>query len=656
MTETENEYEQQRLENIRRNEALLKGLALTGPEGPLGLGIPRHAKRPIKAKPSAKRKAASALDQGTEAPRRSSRRLRHMDPDGKPVADTALTGNIGAQPTFEMAPEPARKRGRYNGDLSLADTVLVTKAALARGNGDGDDVKPGAAHIKTFVNVCRQIAATAADDGTFEDTEANSYVVSDLSNDQAKANYDQLTTTFKDCRIRYPNYRVGTVKNEDGDDEEVVVDGEATRKVTQDRIYSIAVHPNPQRLLVCAGDKSGALGFWLAGSTDGLPTWGGTSSTASPRVKTEADQSMGSIRPGAFNTSKDAADSDEGEETEVFNFKPHTRTISQIMFHRTDPAKLLTASYDGSIRMLDLHHSHDDEGFTEVCLAPDDDPFITSFDCDPATGQLVYYSTSDGTLGFRDLRMAVSSGGSGDDNEGGMGLLASVRSRLQDRKIGGLHLNPRDPRYLVTASLDRSMRVWDVRYLANIVKESPAATAKPSTPPSAGLRRSSRSPGHARDLLKPILAHRAAEITEGLKAVKEVAALDYSKSVTAAYWDPTGRRLVNTGFDDTIRLTDVDWSAATDLKERAVIRHNNQTGRWLTMFRAKWNPSADVPPCIVVGNMKRYVDIFCGSTGELVTQLYDANRITAVPAVNEFHPTLPVIVAGNASGRMTVWA
>ena len=33
-------------------------------------------------------------------------------------------------------------------------------------------------------------------------------------------------------------------------------------KVTKERIYSIAVHPSCEKVLACAGDKSGNIGIW----------------------------------------------------------------------------------------------------------------------------------------------------------------------------------------------------------------------------------------------------------------------------------------------------------------------------------------------------------------------------------------------------------
>lgn len=81
--------------------------------------------------------------------------------------------------------------------------------------------------------------------------------------------------------------------------------------------------------------------------------------------------------------------------------------------------------------------------------------------------------------------------------------------------------------------------------------------------------------------------------------------------------------------------------------------------RWVTNLRARWNinPNAQETQHFVIGNMKQTVDIYSGETGEEIVQLYDENHITAISGVCQFHPstTQPMVLAGNASGRMVCW-
>ncbi|KAI8843675.1 WD40-repeat-containing domain protein [Chytridium lagenaria] len=115
----------------------------------------------------------------------------------------------------------------------------------------------------------------------------------------------------------------------------------------------------------------------------------------------------------------------------------------------------------------------------------------------------------------------------------------------------------------------------------------------------------------------------------------------HGKSVNSAFWDASGKHVLSLSFDDTIR----------EIK----IRHNNNTGRWIQKFKAVWKETPD-ESLFVVGNMHRSVDIYSG-TGSPLSILSSPDKLTAIPAVNVFHPSPAVrmIVSGNASGRMTVW-
>ena len=115
----------------------------------------------------------------------------------------------------------------------------------------------------------------------------------------------------------------------------------------------------------------------------------------------------------------------------------------------------------------------------------------------------------------------------------------------------------------------------------------------------------------------------------------------HGKSVSSAYWDPRGRSIVSTSYDDTIRsepfldddhlhsLNNVTvWGYGPSvlesdepfpsLRPQAQVQHNCQTvgvflptsrvlqseitqGKWLTILRAQWSPNPDVFPHYTVG-------------------------------------------------------
>ncbi|KAM9817580.1 WD repeat-containing protein 76 [Neosynchiropus ocellatus] len=92
---------------------------------------------------------------------------------------------------------------------------------------------------------------------------------------------------------------------------------ERVAKVVTDRIFSVAVHQSCSRPLVAAGDKWGRVGLW----------------------NVEADWG------------------DDG----VLLFHPHSRPVPCMAFSRANPGHLLSLSYDGSLRCMDLHKAAFDD-------------------------------------------------------------------------------------------------------------------------------------------------------------------------------------------------------------------------------------------------------------------------------------------------------
>lgn len=72
-------------------------------------------------------------------------------------------------------------------------------------------------------------------------------------------------------------------------------------------------HPSDSKLLGCAADIDGHLGFW------------------------------------------DIENEDEEGEPVTYKYKPHKRTITDLLFNPADHSKLMTSSYDGLIRTFDMN-------------------------------------------------------------------------------------------------------------------------------------------------------------------------------------------------------------------------------------------------------------------------------------------------------------
>jgi hypothetical protein len=91
-------------------------------------------------------------------------------------------------------------------------------------------------------------------------------------------------------------------------------------KVVPDKIYSVAFHPSPHKLIVAAGDKNGHLGLW------------------------DVD-----------------ASSEDNERNGVHLFKPYNSVISNLEWDKSG-SKLFSSSYDGSMRVFDVQK----ETFSEI--------------------------------------------------------------------------------------------------------------------------------------------------------------------------------------------------------------------------------------------------------------------------------------------------
>lgn len=355
----------------------------------------------------------------------------------------------------------------------------------------------------------------------------------------------------------------------------------ADLKLTPERIYHLAFHPTATKPLIFASDKVGNLGIFDAAST-----------------------------------SKETPDGDPTPD--ISTFKVHARTISAFTFDSTSPTSLYTSSYDGSIRLFNLTTGV----ASEVHTGPaEDDEALSGVDI--VDGHTIYFSTLLGRLGRRDTRAPESE--------------AELWS-LSEKKIGGFGLHPGATHLCATGSLDRTVKVWDLRRLAG--------TGEGRRPALLG--------SHTSRL-----------------------------SVSCALWSGGGT-LATTSYDDTIKLyhfpNALSWGADSAGKEKGkgkvkvkkevvaeddgeespeieptyTIRHNNQTGRWVTILRAQWQQHPqDGQHKFVIANMNRSLDIYT-SRGQQLAQLTHES-ITAVPAVAQFHPTMDWVAGGTGSGKLVLF-
>ncbi|KAJ9656907.1 hypothetical protein H2198_004660 [Neophaeococcomyces mojaviensis] len=377
---------------------------------------------------------------------------------------------------------------------------------------------------------------------------------------------------------------------------------EPTRiKITPERIYSASFHPTEDIPIIFMGDKLGHLGIVDASQ------------------KPEDTQS-GVKQEGELG---DEDEVDDTPDPQITTIKPHTRTICSIHTHPSRPDKLFTGSYDSSIRSIDLQK----QVAVEI-YGPNDaleDAPVSGIDMSATDPNTVYFTTLYGAFGQHDVRTSARD---------------TKLYQLSEKKIGGFTLNPLAPHYLATASLDRTMKLWDLRKITK------------NLPTLVGEHESRLSVSHA-------AFNTAGQVaTSSYDDTIKIHSFGVSHLMSTPTVTPKKTRLKQS--DGTHNLESMTtWASGYALPEEVMepevtISHNNQTGRWVTILRPQWqrHPQDGIQK-LVIGNMNRFVDIYAAS-GEQLAQL-GGDGITAVPAVAVFHPTKDWIASGTASGKLCLW-
>lgn len=338
--------------------------------------------------------------------------------------------------------------------------------------------------------------------------------------------------------------------------------------LTTARMTTIEFHPSSKRKVIFGGDTNGMLGIW-------------------------------------------AVDDDSEEEPAITRFNPHRKNIARISVRPDAPEEVVSSSYDGSIRTMDLQKN------ISKCVVEFDDQWgdasgVSDFKfIDKNIG---YLTTLGGEFAIFDLREATVK----RDN--------CQVYRLHDKKIGYFSVCPSDEKLIASASLDRTMRIWDLRMIKNQVWSD----------------------------------------YDDVKGPQCVAAYRSRLSVSCTDWNKHGDIVCN-GYDDSIRVFHMDkgkgilshlkelvkpedGDIAENLEPDVTIKHNCQSGRWVSILKSRWQESPiDGVEKFVIANMKRYFDIY-SREGVMLAHFGD-ERMTSVPAVCCFHPTENWVVGGNSSGK-----
>ncbi|POM68594.1 Hypothetical protein PHPALM_15234, partial [Phytophthora palmivora] len=196
-----------------------------------------------------------------------------------------------------------------------------------------------------------------------------------------------------------------TILDDDDGIEYTLADEDITKAV-QERIYSVAFLPRADRVVVACGDKMGHVALWTPPSQ------------ANMKVENSASQ--------------------------LAVYRPHYTPVSQLIF--PDSSKLVSSSFDGTVKEFDLRAAE-----SSVVYDTSDDAGISSL-VTAGTAQCYYASCDDGTVRLIDRRARK---------------VQSSIYQLHEKKINTVHQHPRLDFCVATASLDRTVCLWDARKMSS---------------------------------------------------------------------------------------------------------------------------------------------------------------------------------------------
>ncbi|PVV03478.1 hypothetical protein BB560_002039 [Smittium megazygosporum] len=610
------EYEKFRQENIRKNQEMLQALGLADLSDKKKSYSSSALKRPSSSTLKSKSQKIKTIE--PEIPTRRSARLRG-------IKVSLSTPNLIENTT------PDSNGPVYSGSKKKEFLPPLGSIVGLENSGESEN------KVQYFKLIAKQIVSGTSKNIKSED---NSNAKNpDIDSDPSKLNpvwsdeYDRETLTSEayDISSLKKIFKNISIRHE-----------EANISIVDSRIYSIAFHPaiTNESLLVCAGDKGGLLGFWRVRSDDYVSqNWRKHCTPLKSSVTDSTETTVEDNNKDTPNTKSSKRNkenkfeistkiigkndkinniSTQDDELDIFSFKPHTESISNVIIPQQSSNHVYTAAYDGTIRVLDLEKP---TSFNQI-LNLKEDNMITCMDLHflgKASSPLVWFTTTVGLAGFVDIRE---------------GSNRYHHHQFHENRIGCISVNPVQDNIICTTSVDRTIRLWDIRNMITSVSSNSDIKPDPDSKTNA---------------LDPSTSNETDDSPIELDILNE------GGSVTSSYFSPDASKLVSTSFNNIVSVWSYDKNT-NKVTDKQFTRHNNRTGRWLSMFRAKWHPNLDFPQCFVVGNMDQSIDIFSGRSMQLITNISDRKRIKTVPAVAVFHPELPVIASGNASGKISIWS
>jgi len=283
----------------------------------------------------------------------------------------------------------------------------------------------------------------------------------------------------------------------------------------------------------------------------------------------------------------------EGATHGVHLFRYHSRPVNCITWDTHSPS-LFSTSYDGTVRCLDVERQ-------EASLMFYDENFLeeggwTSFHCQDSAHTLLVSLGNEGKVAQVDRRVGTSAVST-----------FNLFDRLHAKSVS---CNPLKPHLLLTGTNKGGCFIYD-------------------------LRSSRKSSG----LLTPLVELQGA-----------------TRSLSSCQFSPSGSQVVTISTDDKFRLYNTENITGSALQPAAQVRHNNQTGRWLTPFRATWHPTRE--NAFLTGSMERPRRMEVWSSAEnklsMVAKL-SGDEMASVASLVDIHHS-GAVVGANSSGRLHLFA
>lgn len=316
----------------------------------------------------------------------------------------------------------------------------------------------------------------------------------------------------------------------------------------------------------------------------------------------------------------------------MYLYRPHVGSVSGLHVPPHCPENLLSASYDGTLRRMDIEQ----QAFVEAFRSPGEYDEVRfhdmAFGSSPGSVLLGCHS---GEVVMVDLRSGAAEWTAQAHEGESLSACITIASNFSffffAGKINSVQVHPALEHVLVSASTGMTgfIAVHDLRK----VPTSSSSSWKP---------------------LFTLDAH--------------------SRSINAAYLSPhRGEFLVSVSLDNTVKvwkdiMTSGISKAGTRKPTATSFAHNNHTGRWLSTLKPSFDPTADASQfsSFSLGSLAkpRRVELFTlpssssSPSAPAVDPVIDLSgeHVGSVCSRNCFHPRRSgVIAGGNSSGRVHVF-